>query len=113
MQCASISSCKYSCPLSVVKRGPLFGGSVYISYIGLAGAKVRCPLDGGVRDLECLLKEVLLYAPILCTLDYCISSISYHTHETLPPLKSRHVVKGLQLDIYAHVQYSFLHSLCM
>ena len=29
--CASISLCKSSCPLSGVKRCPLFGGSVYIT----------------------------------------------------------------------------------
>ena len=54
LQCTSIGSCKSSCPLSGVKRCPLFGGSVYISYIGRsAGAKARRPLDGGVRYLEC------------------------------------------------------------
>ena len=57
-QCMSISMCKSSCPLSGVKRCPLFRGSVYISYIGgSAGAKARCPLDGGVRYLECPLKR--------------------------------------------------------
>ena len=61
-QCVSISSCKSSRPLSGVKRCPLFGGSVYISYIGgLAGAKARCLLDRGVCYLECPLKEVPLY----------------------------------------------------
>ena len=55
LQCASISLCKSSCPLSRVKRCPLFEGSVYISYNigGLADAKARCPLDRGVRYLEC------------------------------------------------------------
>ena len=62
LQCASISSCKSSCPLSEVKKCLLFEGSVYISYIGgLAGAKARCPLDRGVCYLECPLKEVPLY----------------------------------------------------
>ena len=28
---------------------------------GLAGAKTRCLLDGGVRYLDCLLKEVTQY----------------------------------------------------
>ena len=59
LQQASITWCKSSCPLSGVKRCPLFGGSVYISYIGgSASAKARCPLDGGVHYLECPLKEV-------------------------------------------------------
>ena len=35
---------------------------VLFSYIGgLAGAKARCLLDGGVHYLECPLKEVPLY----------------------------------------------------
>jgi hypothetical protein len=54
LQCTSIGSCKSSCPLSRVKRCPLFGGSDCISYIGRsASAKARRPLDGGVRYLEC------------------------------------------------------------
>ena len=58
LQCASTTWCK-SCPLSGVKRCPLFGGSVCISYIGgSAGTKARrCLLDGGVCYLECLLKR--------------------------------------------------------
>ena len=56
LQCTSIDSCKTSCLLSGVKRCPLFGGSIYISYIGRsAGAWVRCPLDGSVHYSECLL----------------------------------------------------------
>ena len=63
LQCASITWCKSSCPLSGVKRCLLFGDSVYISYIGgSASAKARCPLDRGVRYLECPLKEVPLYS---------------------------------------------------
>ena len=63
LQCASTTWCiaKSSCPLSGVKRCPLFGGSVCISYIGgSVGAKARCPLDRGVRYVECPLKEVPL-----------------------------------------------------
>ena len=56
-QCASISWCKSSCPLSGVKRCTLFGGSVYISYIGgSAGAWAICPLGGGVRYLESVIR---------------------------------------------------------
>ena len=51
LQCASTTWCKSSCPLSGVKRCPLFGDSVCIG--GLASAKARCSLDGGVRYLEC------------------------------------------------------------
>ena len=56
LQCSSIGSCKTSCPLSRVKRCPLFRGSFCISYniIGRsAGAWVRGLLDGGVRYSEC------------------------------------------------------------
>ena len=61
LQCASTTWCKSSCPLSGVKRCPLFGGSVCISYIGgSASAKARCSLDGSVHYLECQLKEVPL-----------------------------------------------------
>ena len=49
LQCTRISSVKTSCPLSGVKRCPLFRGSVYINYIGRsASAWVGCPLDGDV-----------------------------------------------------------------
>ena len=47
LQRASISWCKSSCLLSRTKRCLLFGGSVYISYIGgSASVKPRCPLLG-------------------------------------------------------------------
>ena len=59
-QCASICSCKSFCPLSGVKRYPLFGGSDFIIG-GSASAKARCPLDSGVHYLKCPLKEVPLY----------------------------------------------------
>ena len=54
--CTSISLCK-SCPLSGVKRCPLFGGSLYTSYIGrLAGAKARLPeiMEPGLEWVECV-----------------------------------------------------------
>ena len=48
LQCM-ITWCKSSCPLSGVKRCPLFGGSGYIG--GSASAKVRCGIrrPGDVR----------------------------------------------------------------
>ena len=42
-------------------RGVRYSGIVCINYIGGSVlAKARCPLDGGVRYLECPLKEVPL-----------------------------------------------------
>ena len=53
LQCTSIGSVKTSCLLSGVKKCPLFGGLIYISYIGRsASAWVRCPLDGDVLLFE-------------------------------------------------------------
>ena len=70
-QCASISWCKSSCPLSGVKRCPLFRGSVYVSYIGgSAGAwairmsvRRRWPLCGVsvIRGSTVLCKTVGAY----------------------------------------------------
>ena len=60
LQCASTTWCKSSYPLPGIKRCPLFGGSVCMGRS--SGAKARCPLDGGVRYLECPLKEVPLYS---------------------------------------------------
>jgi hypothetical protein len=75
---ASISSCKSFCPLSGVKRCPLFGGSGCISYIGRsAGAKARRPLDGGVRYLECpLYITYITYTTPIGV--YCPQSVNGH-----------------------------------
>ena len=49
LQCTSTISCKTSCLLSGVKRCPLFRFIFVITIGGLAGAWVRCSLDGDVR----------------------------------------------------------------
>ena len=52
LQCTTIGSCKTSCPLFGVKRCPLFGGSVCISYskigwcMGQMSVRRKCPLFG-------------------------------------------------------------------
>ena len=91
----STTWCESSCPLSGVKRCLLFGGSVCISYIGgSASAKARCPLDGGVRYLECPLKEVPLYShsrtiitslKLIATCHTCTNSLSgcVHNHKSI------------------------------